>query len=98
MPDGSLSALKYPDLPPPQIVFRGTKNGEDVAAALAPSAVAILKDYIAWGGNLQDREAPLFLAPRRKPCADNGKAWGGQNKTAFRAARKGSAIDFGRCG
>jgi site-specific recombinase XerD len=71
-----------------QITFRGTKNGEDVTAALNSSAVAILKDYLQWRGKLADREAPLFLTYRRKPYADNGRAYGGQNKTAFRAARR----------
>jgi site-specific recombinase XerD len=71
-----------------QITFRGTKNGEDVTAALNSSAVAILKDYLHWRGKLADREAPLFLTYRRKPYADNGRAYGGQNKTAFRAARR----------
>jgi integrase len=71
-----------------QITFRGTKNGEDVTAALNPTAVAILKDYLSWRGKLADREAPLFLTYRRKPYADNGRAYGGQNKTAFKAARR----------
>jgi site-specific recombinase XerD len=71
-----------------QITFRGTKNGEDVTAALNPTAVGILKDYLAWRGSLHDREAPLFLTFRRKPYADNGRSYGGQNKTAFKAARR----------
>ncbi len=71
-----------------QITFRGTKNGEDVTAALSPTAVAILKDYLNWRGKLADREGPLFLTYRRKPYADNGRAYGGQNKTAFKAARR----------
>lgn len=71
-----------------QITFRGTKNGEDVTAALNSSAIAILQDYLHWRGSLADREAPLFLTYRRKPYADNGRAYGGQNKTAFRAARR----------
>ena len=68
-------------------LLRGTKNGEDVTAALNSSAIAILQDYLHWRGSLADREAPLFLTYRRKPYADNGRAYGGQNKTAFRAAR-----------
>lgn len=75
-----------------QITFRGTKNGEDVTAALNPTAVAILKDYLEWRGNLNDREAPLFLTYRRQPYTDNGRSYGGQNKTAFRAAKR-RAID-----
>jgi site-specific recombinase XerD len=71
-----------------EIIFRATKNGEDVTAALNPTAVAILKDYLNWRGNLSDREAPLFLTYRRKPYTDNGRAYGGQNKTAFKAARR----------
>lgn len=71
-----------------QITFRGTKNGEDVTAALNATAVSILKDYLKWRGMLHDREAPLFLTYRRKPYTDNGRSYGGQNKTAFRAARR----------
>ena len=54
----------------------------------------MLKDYLKWRGNLHDREAPLFLTYRRKPCTDNGRAFGGQNKTGFRAAKRraGAAI------
>jgi hypothetical protein len=71
-----------------RIVFRGTKNGEDVSAALDPTAVAILKDYLKWRGHLTDREAPLFLTHRRKPYTFNGRNGGGQNKTAFNAAKR----------
>ncbi len=71
-----------------QITFRGTKNGEDVTAALNATAVSILKEYLEWRGKLTDREAPLFLTYRREPYTDNGRAYGGQNKTAFRAARR----------
>jgi len=42
-----------------QITFRGTKNGEDVPAALNPTAVASLKEHLAWRGKPHDREAPL---------------------------------------
>jgi molybdopterin-binding protein len=81
-----------------QITFPATKNGEDVSAALDPTAVAVLKDYLKWRGKLHDREAPLFLTYRRQPYADNGKAGGGQNKTGFNAAKRRAAaaiIDAG---
>ena len=71
-----------------KITFRGTKNGEDVTAALHATAVSTLKDYLKWRGMLHDREAPLFLTYRRKPYTDNGRSYGEQNKTAFRAARR----------
>jgi hypothetical protein len=74
-----------------QITFPNTKNGEDVTAALDPTAVGILKDYLKWRGKLHDREAPLFLTYRRKPYTDNGRAYGGQNKTGFRAAKRRGA-------
>ncbi|MGJ5075471.1 tyrosine-type recombinase/integrase [Bradyrhizobium oligotrophicum] len=74
-----------------QITFPLTKNGEDVTAALDPTAVAVLKDYLKWRGSLHDREAPLFLTFRRQPYTDNGRAYGGQNKTAFRAAKRRAA-------
>jgi hypothetical protein len=74
-----------------QITFPATKNGEDVHAALDPTAVAILKEYLKWRGKLHDREAPLFLTFRRQPYTDNGKAGGGQNKTGFNAAKRRTA-------
>jgi hypothetical protein len=71
-----------------QIIFRATKNGEDVCAALDGSTVAVLKEYLKWRGRLHDREAPLFLTPRRKPYKFNNRDGGGQNKTAFNGAKR----------
>jgi hypothetical protein len=71
-----------------QIIFRKTKNGDDVCAALDGTSVAILKEYLKWRGRLHDREAPLFLTPRRKPYAFNNRDGGGQNKTAFNGAKR----------
>ncbi len=70
------------------IVFRETKNGEDVTAALHPSTAAILREYAEWRGGLHDREQPFFLTYRRRPYVDNGRDGGGQNKTAFNAAKR----------
>lgn len=69
------------------ITFRNTKTGHDVAAALSPTAATILKEYLKWRGGLRDREAPLFLTRLREPYADNGGAYGTQNKTGFNAAK-----------
>lgn len=71
-----------------QITFRGTKNGEDVTAALDATAVTVLEQYLTWRGRLHDREAPLFLTYRHRPYEDNGRAGGGQNKTGFNAAKR----------
>ncbi len=71
-----------------QITYRNTKNGKDVPAALNPTAAAIMRDYLTWRGNLHDREGPLFLTPKKEGYADNGRAWGGQNKTGFNAAKR----------
>jgi Phage integrase family len=71
-----------------QLTFPQTKNGEDVPAVLDRTAVAILKDYLKWRGNLHDRLAPLFLTYKRVPYVFNGRAYGGQNKTGFRAAKR----------
>lgn len=71
-----------------KIVFPETKNGQDVVAALNPTAVAVLKDYLKWRGKLHDREAPLFLTWRRQPYIDNGRTGGGQNKTGFNGAKR----------
>lgn len=69
------------------LIYRGTKSGEDVAAVLDGNAVAELKTYLAWRGKLHDREAPLFLTPKRQPYADNGGTFGSQNKTGFNGAK-----------
>jgi hypothetical protein len=67
-----------------QITYHDTKPGRDVRAAVHPWAAAIMVEYLAWRGRLHDRQAPLFLTHRRRPYADNGKAAGGQTKTAFK--------------
>jgi hypothetical protein len=74
-----------------QLTFPQTKNGEDVPAVLDRTAVAILKEYLVWRGDLHDRLAPLFLTYKRIPYVFNGRAYGGQNKTAFRAAKRRAA-------
>lgn len=71
-----------------QITFRDTKNGDDVVAALHPYAADVLRRYLQWRGSLHDREAPLFLTHRKKIYANNGTAYGGQNKTAFNAMKR----------
>jgi integrase len=67
-----------------QITFHDTKNGQRVEAAVHPWAAAMMAEYLAWRGRLEDRQGPLFLTDRRRPYADNGKAAGGQTKTAFK--------------
>jgi hypothetical protein len=51
----------------------------------------VMRDYLAWRGRLNDREAALFLTDERCPYSDNGKAAGGQMKTAFRGMVKRAA-------
>jgi site-specific recombinase XerD len=70
-----------------QITFHDTKNGRSNTASLHPWAAEKLRAYLKRRGRLEDREGPLFLTDRNQPYADNGKASGGQNKTAFKAAR-----------
>jgi len=81
-----------------QITFHDTKNGTPVTASLHPWAAEILTEYLEWRGDLHDRESPLFVTPkkcpdtgRHLPYTDNGRAYGGQNKTAFRAMRRRTA-------
>jgi len=69
-----------------QITFHDTKNGESVTAALHPSVVPILEEYLAWRGRLNDRTGPLFLTPRKLAYSD--RAGGTQNKTAFNAGKR----------
>jgi hypothetical protein len=77
-----------------QITFHDTKNGDPVTAAVHPMAAALMRDFLKWRGELHDREALLFVTPRRDrqgkrlPYRDNGKAWGGQNKTAFASMKR----------
>lgn len=71
-----------------QVTFGKTKNGDDVVSALHPTAGEMLRAYAKWRGGLHNREAPFFLTYRRKPYTDNGKDGGGQNKTAFAAAKR----------
>lgn len=81
-----------------QITFHDTKNGEAVVAALHPFAAEKLAQYLEWRGNLHRREDPLFLTHRRQPYKDNGRAWGGQNKTAFNAMKRRTAGAIRRAG
>lgn len=74
-----------------QITFHETKNGRPVTAALHPFAAAKLGEYLEWRGRLHDREGPLFLTHAKLPYTDNGKAGGGQNKTAFNAMKRRTA-------
>jgi integrase len=74
-----------------QITFHNTKNGRQVTAAVHPWAAAVMWDYLAWRGRLNDREAPLFLTDQRSPYIDNGRAAGGQMKTAFKGMVKRAA-------
>ena len=74
-----------------QITFHETKNGKPVTAALHPYAAEKLAEYLEWRGKLHDREAPLFLTHRKEPYADNGRAGGGQNRTAFNAMKRRTA-------
>jgi hypothetical protein len=76
------------------ITFRSTKNGQDVTAALHPTAADILRDYAKWRGNLRDREAHFFLTYRKRPYRDNGRDGGGQNKTGFNAAKRRARRDL----
>ena len=72
-----------------QITYHDTKNGEPVVAALHADAAALMRDYLDWRGNLQAREAPLFVRPNGKPYSTKGKGkFGGQTKTAFRGMKR----------
>jgi site-specific recombinase XerD len=66
-----------------QITFHDTKNGRTVTAAVHPWSAQVMREYLKWRGELDGREAPLFLTDRHVPYVDNGKAAGGQNKTAW---------------
>jgi hypothetical protein len=82
-----------------QLTFHDTKNTEPVVAALHPWACERLVGYLEWRGDLHDREAPLFVTPRKDrrtgkklPYSERGRgAWSGQNKTAFNAMKRRAA-------
>ncbi len=71
-----------------QITFLETKNGEPVTSALHPWAAGILRTYLERRGRLDDREGPLFLTEKGRPYTDNGKASGGQTKSAWKGTRR----------
>jgi site-specific recombinase XerD len=75
------------DLAKRTIMFRNTKPGHDVLAVLDPTAVAILREYLAWRGRLHDRDGALFLTHRRTPYRP-ARGASGQNKTAFNATKR----------
>ncbi|MDR6292331.1 site-specific recombinase XerD [Inquilinus ginsengisoli] len=72
-----------------QITFHDTKNGDSVTAALHDWTVQIVIDYLQHRGPVRDREAPLFVTPKRKPYSRRGHdaGTGGQNKAAYRGMR-----------
>ena len=70
-----------------RIVFSRTKNGRDVAAAIDATAVAVLKEYLAWRGPFLRRDEALFVTPSGAPYVYRRKG-GGQNKTGFNAAKR----------
>jgi len=71
-----------------QAVLHKTKTGEDVGPALHPWAAKILREYVAYRGIPEDPESPFFLTHRGIPYRDNGRAWGGQTKTAFNTMKR----------
>jgi len=70
-----------------QITFLDTKNGEPWTATLHPWAAEKLREYLAWRGNLKDREGPLFLTDKGLPYGAGAKGSRGRNKTGFRNGR-----------
>lgn len=76
-----------------QITFHDTKNGDMVTAALHPRAAEELRSYLAFRGNLHDREGALFLTGQGKPYAPGR---GTQNKTAFNAMKRRAIKAIGK--
>jgi len=56
-----------------QITFHDTKNGHPVNAAVHPWAAALMREYLAWRGHLEDRETALFLTDQREPLPIMGR-------------------------
>lgn len=48
-----------------QLTLHRTKSGEPVVVAVHAPAAALMREYLAWRGELADREAPLFVTPKR---------------------------------
>lgn len=71
-----------------KITFHHTKNGKTIDAALHPWAAERMREYVAWRGRMNDREAPLFLTHLKKPYTPNGGVWGTANKTAWNAMKR----------
>ena len=77
------------------LTFRDTKNGDDVAVALPESIRKRMEEYLAWrtvqlrlGRVAPGSNQPLFLTYKGKPYKPNQGAWGTQNKTGFKGARR----------
>lgn len=79
-----------------QITYHRTKSGEPVVAAMHGPAAALMRDYLAWRGDLADREAPLFVTPKRGrdgrwlPYAEKDGE-GGQLKRAWKGMLRRAA-------
>lgn len=71
-----------------QLAFQDSKNGDPVVSAMPPWVGPHFERYLAWRGAVRDREAALFITDKRQPYADTRGMWGGQNKTAWRGARR----------
>ena len=77
------------------LMFRDTKNGEDVPVALPETIREPLLEYLTWR-SLQVRlgrvppgsDQPLFLTYKGKPYKPNQGAWGTQNKSGFNGAKR----------
>lgn len=82
-----------------QITFHDTKNSDPVVAVLNDWAVKQLLGYLeVRGARLDDREQPFFLTDDGQPYADNGKACGGQNKSAFNGMKRRTVKTIRRLG
>lgn len=75
-----------------KIIFRHTKNGEDVEAIVDPWTAQIMSRYLKWRGKLHDRSGPLFISARRQPYKERfitidgveTTLTGGETRVSFR--------------
>ncbi|MDX9862925.1 MAG: tyrosine-type recombinase/integrase [Rhodospirillales bacterium] len=79
------------DLGRGQVIFRGTKNDDDVVSSLQDWAVECVLEYFQTERKNARRSDPAFLTDKGKPYASSHGRWGGRIKKGFNSARRRAA-------
>jgi site-specific recombinase XerD len=79
-----------------QITFSVTKNGDPVTASLHTPAAELIAEYLQWRGDLQDRDAPLFVTDVKDPRTGKWRAYSrhqSSNRVGFNGMKRRAARD-----